>query len=175
MKRLQMLSLIDCSTRSRLAACLVAFFVLAGAGPPRGDDDEAAAESTAGAEGQDAGDATFDAADKLPPATDLAAEAERIVRTARETTYSHRTTIDERAGRFDVDCSGFVGYLLRRAAPAARAELIAATVKRPLARHFVQLVAGLPAAGVAHWRRIERVAELRRGDIIAWMKPLDSR
>jgi hypothetical protein len=52
--------------------------------------------------------------------------------------------------------------------------LIAATVKQPLAGHFVELVGRLPSREARHWRRIERIADLRPGDLIAWLRPADS-
>jgi hypothetical protein len=163
-----------------VAACCVAT-PHDGASQPRASDEvgvepEDGGEATQGTEGDDGGEAALDGdGDGVRAASPgLLAEAERILAAARETTYSHHTHIDERTGRYDVDCSGFVGYLLRRAAPGARRELVAATVHRPLARHFVELVERLPSRDARRWRRIERVADLRPGDLIAWLRPADS-
>jgi len=151
------------------------------AGDGAGIEPEDGSDGMAGKEGDDDGGAAVldgdndGGGDGLRAASPgILAEAERILAAARETTYSHHTHIDERAGRYDVDCSGFVGYLLRRAAPGARRELISATVQRPLARHFVELVERLPSREARRWRRIERVADLRPGDLIAWLRPADS-
>jgi hypothetical protein len=113
------------------------------------------------------------------------AEASRIFSSARSTTYQHHTSVDEVTGTFDVDCSGFVGYVLGRVAPAARTELQAATAKRPRAKDFTEFFASLPADGAdaprapsaprAHWRRVVRAVDLRPGDIVAWKRPADSR
>lgn len=143
--------------------------------PPDKDVDEV--DPTPGTEGEDAGAALLDKDGPKAPkaAATLVAEATRIVTTAKATSYSHKTVVDEAALRFDVDCSGFIGYLLRRVAPQARRELVAGTVKRPLAKHFVSFIAGLPAKGTARWSRIEDVRTLQPGDIIAWTRPADSK
>jgi len=100
----------------------------------------------------------------------LLAEATQILNTMSASTYSHHTHVE--GGVYDVDCSGFVDYLLGRVAAPALNELRAATVRRPLAKHFVQfLAASAPAS--RHWQRVARVSELEPGDIIAWLKPTD--
>ena len=51
----------------------------------------------------------------------------------------------------------------------------AATVRRPLARHFETFFASIPAnTRRGHWMHVARVADLRPGDIIAWLQPADS-
>jgi hypothetical protein len=99
----------------------------------------------------------------------LVAEASRVLSTMTSSSYSHKTHID--GTTYDVDCSGFVDYLLARVAPSALDELRAATVKRPLARHFVQFFQAPHDAG--HWRRVARVSELAAGDVLAWKKPAE--
>lgn len=167
MKRL----LLVCLALGVLVGC-------AGARPPaptNGEDGEA--YPTQGQEGEDPGAATLDRDGPSAPssATALASEAARIVTDARETTYSHRTVVDEAELRFDVDCSGFVAYVLRRVAPEARHELSAATVKRPLAKHFTTFIDGLPAGGAGHWQHVADARELRAGDVVAWIRPADSK
>ena len=63
------------------------------------------------------------------------AEATRVLDTMTASTYSHKTHVDGTV--YDLDCSGFVDYVLARVEPAALTEVRAATVKRPLAKHFV--------------------------------------
>ena len=99
----------------------------------------------------------------------LLAEAEHILSTMTATSYAHRTRIE--GGVYDVDCSGFVDYLLGRVSAGALAELRAATVRRPLAKHFVQFFQALPPS--QHWQRVARVSDLEPGDLIAWLKPAD--
>jgi len=105
-----------------------------------------------------------------PPASPRAAlvlEADRELAAVVESHYEHRTHVVESDGRFDYDCSGFVGYALSRAAPAALHVVIEATRARPLARHFEAFF----ASPRAPWTRVERAAELVPGDVIAWLEP----
>ena len=100
----------------------------------------------------------------------MAAEAARQIAAMKTSAYTHHTSIDEASGRFDYDCSGLVDYALVNIAPEAFAELRQATVKRPLAKHFVTFFAGNPAG---RWKRVVRVVDLVPGDILAWLKPAD--
>ncbi len=99
----------------------------------------------------------------------LVAEASRVLSTMTASTYSHRTHIDGTV--YEVDCSGFADYLLSRTAAPALDELRAATVKRPLAKHFVQFFQ--KAKDAARWQPVPRVSELAPGDVLAWKKPAD--
>lgn len=100
----------------------------------------------------------------------LAGEAARQLAAMKTSTYSHHTSIDEASGRFEYDCSGFVGYALGNVEPEAFAELRAATVRRPLAKHFVTFFTSNPSG---HWRRVPRVLDLVPGDVLAWLRPAD--
>jgi hypothetical protein len=105
-----------------------------------------------------------------PPASPRAAlvlEAHRELGAMVETHYDHRTHVVEPDGVFDYDCSGFVGYALSRAAPAALHAVVEATRARPLARHFEAFF----ASPRAPWTRLERAADLVPGDVIAWLEP----
>ena len=104
----------------------------------------------------------------------MAAEASRQLAAMRTSSYEHHTSIDEASGRFVYDCSGFVDYSLSNVAPEAFAELRQATVKRPLAKHFVTFFSSsLSSAGTGHWRRVPHMLDLQPGDILAWLKPAD--
>jgi hypothetical protein len=128
-----------------------------------GDDDALPAASA-----PSAGTATLGSAALL-------AEANRQLAAKTASTYSHHTHIDEALGSYDYDCSGFVGYALGRAEPDAFAELTKATVRRPLSKHIVSFVDGIPAAGhTGRWNRVMRAVDLVPGDIVAWLKPADS-
>jgi hypothetical protein len=99
----------------------------------------------------------------------LIAEATHVLETMTASSYSHKTHV---AGTvYDVDCSGFVDYLLARVDTPALAELRAATVKRPLAKHFVQFLSAESAK--QHFQRVLRIQDLAAGDIVAWDKPED--
>lgn len=105
----------------------------------------------------------------------LLAEANRQLAAKTASSYSHHTYIDETHGSYDYDCSGFVGYALRRAVPDAFAELTKATVRRPLSKHIVGFIEGIPAASpMGRWHRVTRAIDLVPGDIVAWLKPADS-
>ena len=107
-----------------------------------------------------------------PPGQAISTEALRIVTTATSSTYSHKTHI---AGTtYDVDCSGFVDYVLARVQPAAFEEVRTATVKRPLAKHYVDFFRqAAPENRSGRWQRIERVSDLVAGDLLAWKRPAD--
>jgi hypothetical protein len=99
----------------------------------------------------------------------LAEAAEQVLKATRETHYQHWTHVDTAAGAYDVDCSGFVDYLLKRVAPAQFAQLpVEAGHTRPRAQvyyEFLQDLSQMPSAG---WASVPRLADARRGDLLAW-------
>jgi hypothetical protein len=107
------------------------------------------------------------AATAASPREALLAEVRRELTAMTERRYAHHTHVDEATGVFDFDCSGFVGYALSRAAPAAFQTIVDATRRRPLAKHFE----GFFAAPRAPWTAVARVADLVPGDLIAWLEP----
>ncbi|HEY1817977.1 MAG TPA: hypothetical protein VGG74_36795 [Kofleriaceae bacterium] len=137
-----------------LAIVLVATAVRAQPGDDNDDDPEAT-------------DDTLPAIAALGSAGSLVAEGRRELAAVHESHYAHHTVVDESRGVFDYDCSGFVGYALARVAPKALAAVTAATRARPLAKDFYAFI----AQPHAPWHRIDRVAELVPGDVIAWLEP----
>jgi hypothetical protein len=139
--------------------------------------DDANAAPEVGSEGDD--DVPIEAAAaqsdfaNLPKPDALVAEANRELAAMRSSSYTHKTHVDEASGTFDFDCSGFLGYALAHADPTAWKSLKAATVKRPLAKHFTDFFESLPNANAQGWTRVAKVEELRPGDVIAWKKPAD--
>jgi hypothetical protein len=140
-------------------------------------DDTAPSES--GQEGDEPG---LPVAAGRPPSGDnsaraLLAEVDRELGRMRSSAYTHATQVDEVNGVFDFDCSGFAGYALSAAAPAAWGQLQTATTgqgRRPLAKHFQAFFASLPVgAESGHWQRVARVSDLQAGDVVAWVKPPD--
>jgi hypothetical protein len=102
----------------------------------------------------------------------LLSEANRELKLVKISSYSHKTHVNEAVGQFEYDCSGFLKYALSRSVPEALHSLQTATVRRPLAKHFVGFVTSLPSGKVVgRWKRIDRVTDLAPGDIIAWIKP----
>lgn len=96
----------------------------------------------------------------------VVAEVERELALVKESHYQHTTHVVEAQGVFDVDCSGFLDYVLGHALPAQFAALTAATKARPLAEDFVAFLAA-PTTG---WVNVATVAELVPGDVVAWLE-----
>ena len=112
-----------------------------------------------------------------PPATDAAeavmAQLEEVERNVRSTRYRHTTEVNESLGIYDWDCSGMVGWILRRAAPVAFSAL---GVDRPVAQGIAQVIRDAPVDDERDgWRRIVRVSALRPGDVFAWETPRNLR
>jgi hypothetical protein len=107
------------------------------------------------------------------PASELIlGQITRIARNLQSSKYNHSTVVDERQGRYEFDCSGFVTWVLRRSAPGAYSSLLGRS-KRPLARDYYHELARAPVGertprGV---RRIARIDQAEPGDIVAWLKP----
>jgi len=96
-------------------------------------------------------------------------ELTRIAANLRATVYSHSTRIDERAGRYEWDCSAMAAYVLRRAAPTA---LDAVGSGRPVAAQFYRAIARAPAARPERgWLQVPRIADALPGDVFAWQRP----
>lgn len=102
----------------------------------------------------------------------LLAEGRRELAAMRSTSYEHRTSVDEAAGRFDFDCSGFLCYALKRVDPEAYAALPVSKSERPLAQDFFGLFDGRPARP---WSAVKYPEHLKAGDIVSWLKPEESR
>lgn len=86
----------------------------------------------------------------------------------RSSRYAHATDVRPSEGRYHWDCSGMVGWLLRRHAPAAFAALGRG---RPVAADFARTIAREGRG----WERIRRIEELRAGDVFAWRSPPELR
>lgn len=103
----------------------------------------------------------------------VTARAYRILEGQKETLYQHTTEIDEAAGKYYCDCSGLIGWILRKELPEHyKAVPHPAKVKRPRAAEFHDAFAAAPAAAEPGklWRRIGALADARPGDLIAWRK-----
>ncbi len=96
----------------------------------------------------------------------------RLDSKVKTTAYVHGIDVDTRRGYYAFDCSGMVEWVLRDSAPAAYQSLRQRLSYRPLARDFVERVAGIAPGGErGHWKRVARLAEAEPGDVIAWLKP----
>jgi hypothetical protein len=108
----------------------------------------------------------------------LLAEVHRELATMTDSGYQHKTDVDDGEGGFYFDCSGFVDYALAHSLPADLKALPVTTSTRPLAKdfehHFRAAADGSgDSAAAGPWREVPTVAELRPGDVIAWLKPAD--
>ena len=98
-------------------------------------------------------------------------EAVRILNGIQSTVYQHTTEIDEKAGSYRCDCSGFVGYVLNRTV-AQQDQLgpLANKKNRPLAMDYEKFFATAPTKtkGEERWQQVVRLTDARPGDVIAW-------
>jgi hypothetical protein len=101
----------------------------------------------------------------------VASQAEFIVNNFRQSDYQHVDNIDVDAGIYDCDCNGFAAFVLGRAAPGHYAKIPKETdQKRPRAFKYYEFFTSPALAGTG-WRRIDVLADARRGDVIAWRFP----
>jgi hypothetical protein len=104
-----------------------------------------------------------------PLGTRLAGEAEQVLANNRHTHYQHTIHIDETTGTYDLECSGFVTYLLDNVAPRH----LAAISKRPNetrlhAAAYAAFLADLATTAVSGWHAVGPYPDIARGDLIAW-------
>lgn len=115
----------------------------------------------------------FVCAGEAPAATDslsakLLTEARRIQTELKKTEYSHKTQVDEKAGSYAVDCSGFVCFVLKKLALQHYKDVPKGEHKRPLAINFFEHFMSQPL--LKRWRRIERLNDAQPGDLLAWRR-----
>jgi len=99
-------------------------------------------------------------------------EAEQIVHTLQHTHYQHTEHIDVATGTYDVDCSGFVSFVLRQVAP----EILRVIPKEsgwefPRAFKYEEFFSSLSRPAEKGWRAIPDLSQVRRGDLMAWSLP----
>lgn len=100
---------------------------------------------------------------------ELADAARRLLGDVRETHYQHRTHIDKATGVYDMDCSGFVDYLLKQVAPEKFSQIpVEPGHVRPRAVMYFQFLSRLRQRPVPGWQAVNQLRDARRGDIIAW-------
>lgn len=91
---------------------------------------------------------------------------------ARISEYKPVTRVVEEQGQYAFDCSGFVQWVLKQSHPVASRWAGSGLSHRPLARDYYARIAAIkPLAPRAGWERVTRVADIRPGDVIAWVKP----
>lgn len=107
------------------------------------------------------------------PASPLLARAYRMLDRLKATSYQHVTDIDEATGEYHCDCSGLVSYLLRKEMPAHyEAVPIVKPFRHPRAVEFYETFVAAPAEPKDgdRWQRVDRLADARAGDVVAWRK-----
>jgi hypothetical protein len=103
----------------------------------------------------------------------VAAEAESILLSVVHTVYQHDTHVDVATGTYDMDCSGYVGYVLQHVAPLHYKTIPSdSAAGRPLAFDFYDRFHELPEDGADGWRPVQPLADVHRGDIVAWKSEL---
>ncbi|MEQ9080318.1 MAG: CHAP domain-containing protein [Sandaracinaceae bacterium] len=114
--------------------------------------------------------ATFQASTPANPATERAmATLARVDRRLRHTRYQHRTHVLEARGVYRWDCSGMVNWVLAR---SSRRALRGLGRERPLAMTYARVITRAPTDTARRgWQRVQRVADVRPGDIFAWESP----
>lgn len=111
--------------------------------------------------------------DAVTPATPAAGRAmatlARVDRRLRVTRYQHRTQVREARGVYRWDCSGMVNWVLARSSPRALRGL---GRDRPLAMTYARVITRAPTTSPRRgWRRVERLGDVRPGDVFAWESP----
>jgi hypothetical protein len=102
----------------------------------------------------------------------LADKAADILANLKETRYVHTLHVDADAGIYDVDCSGFVSWILQQIAPRHLQQIpVDASAGRPLARDYYEFFAARPVEAEQGWRQIFGLGNVGRGDLIGWLLP----
>lgn len=107
------------------------------------------------------------------PASPLLGRAYRMLDGLKDTTYQHVTDIDEGTGEYYCDCSGLVSYLLRKEMPEQyKAVPTPKPFRHPRAVEYYEAFRAAAAEAKAgdRWQRVDRLADARPGDVVAWRK-----
>ena len=115
-------------------------------------------------------DVHLEDSDPGPNSTEnLADAAQRLLSKVRETHYQHKGHIDKVAGAYDMDCSEFVDYLLKRVAPEQFSQIpVEPGHVRPRAAMYFQFLNRLRQQPLLGWQAVYQLGDAQRGDIIAW-------
>jgi hypothetical protein len=109
---------------------------------------------------------------KLSLPQQVAWQAEFIVNNLQQTDYQHLENIDVDRGAYHCDCSGFVGFVLGRAAPDHYNMIPKETNQpRPRAFKYYEYFSSLTPESLGGWHQIDFLRDARRGDIVAWRFP----
>lgn len=100
----------------------------------------------------------------------LVAVVKRTVNTLRYTSYKFGgSKFDALKGIYVIDCSAYVDNLLKKAFPKAYASLVNATgTTQPNTKNYYDFFKSLTTNDHAYWGKVDRVNELRAGDILVF-------
>jgi hypothetical protein len=99
----------------------------------------------------------------------LADQASNVLANVKETRYVHTPSVDAAAGIYDVDCSGFVSWILQQIASRHLQQIpVDDTAHRPLAHNYYQFFASRSVEAAQGWQRISGLGNARKGDLVAW-------
>jgi hypothetical protein len=102
----------------------------------------------------------------------IAGQAEFVVNNFKQTRYTHEENINIETAVYDCDCSEFVGFVLKQAAPDHYSSIAAtAPAPRPLAFDYFTFFSDLTPESAGGWRRVNALLDARRGDVVAWRAP----
>ena len=100
----------------------------------------------------------------------LASAVLNVVDSALETHYDHDPFVDVSTGTYDVDCSGFITYLLGIVAKRHLDEIpIESGESRLLAHDYYNFFSSLASRTAAGWLPVSILADAQRGDLVAWL------
>ncbi len=109
--------------------------------------------------------------------TKILGEAKRNTSHLKKSTsyYSHTTYMNESTGTRRTDCSGLVGYVLKRTISAALDKVPHPGRSKALAddyyRYFKTRPTSASTQSATRWRRITSVKNLKPGDMVVWTYP----
>jgi hypothetical protein len=100
----------------------------------------------------------------------LADKASDVLANVKETRYVHTQHVDAAIGVYDVDCSGFVSWILQQIAPRHLQQIpVDDRAGRPLARDYYEFFASRSVEAEQGWQQIFGLRNVGRGDLIGWL------
>ena len=114
------------------------------------------------------------------PGEKIVTKAREILHDCKQTTYDHKTEIDESTGTYNCDCSALVGFILKEVSPDHYKSLLVSAHHRALAVNFYNTFVGDPTTrpSTGRWQPVPRAMDAEPGDVLAWrkveMKPGDT-
>lgn len=105
------------------------------------------------------------------PSEQILESARQVLTSAKESKYQHTTHVDEAAGVYDVDCSGFLCFVLKKVSREHyKAVPYPSEHRRPLALQFYEAFTSGSEATQKYWKHIGTVRDARPGDVLVWKR-----